>query len=141
MVSPLTWVVVAFAALTLATMAAINAFTFFHFSQQPLTIVEAVTTNSPVQRGQDLTVRYVAEREALCRTDGDIFVLRLPDMLQVEQERRPAGLMPLGRSGGVVKVNTSNLPVGEYLVRFFMHSDCGDRLHTIEVPDIPFRIE
>ena len=65
-------------------------------------------------------------------------MLRLPDMLQVEHERRPAGLMPLGRSGGVVKVPTSDLPVGEYLVRFFIHNDCGDRLHTIEVPDIPF---
>ena len=125
---------------TLAVLAAINTYLLFHFAAIPLVINEAAITNSPVQQGKDLIVSYTGDRKVLCKTDGDVVIFRIPEMLLVYSVRRAAGFSPLGTSSGLIPFSTDNLKPGKYLLRVFIYNDCGDRLHTIEVPDMSFEI-
>ena len=127
-------------AVALALIAGVNTYTIVHFIQEPITITEAKVLNSPVPYGDDVLIRYTADRETLCKTDADIFILKQPEQILVFTERRPAGLMPLGTSSWTARLPTLGLETGKYVVRFFVHNDCGDRLHTIKVPDLAFEV-
>ena len=138
--SYLTKTLVVLIAIALAALAGINSYLAFHFAQVPLAVSEVAVTNSPVQRGQNVLIHYTSDRRVLCKTDGDISIFELPDMLLVLSERRSAGINPLGISSGLVPMPTKDLKPGNYLLRMFIYNDCGDRLHTIELPDMRFEI-
>jgi hypothetical protein len=128
----------------LAMIAGLNTYTVFHFYQQPLRIIDAKVVNAQVPLGDDVVFQYTAERQALCKIDVDVFVLRMPEQLLMIADRRPAGVFPLGRTSGFARMPTvvfgKELSPGKYVARFFIHSDCGDRLHTIMVPEIEFEV-
>lgn len=138
--SRLSQALVALMALALAMLAGTSTYVFIHFTSEPFVLVEASVSNSPVPYGEDVQVKYTAERKTLCKTDTDVFVLREPEQLLVHSARHPAGLIPLGTSSWTARVPTLGLSAGKYTARIFVHSDCGDRLHTIEVPDLPFEV-
>jgi hypothetical protein len=133
-------ILLAMMAIAVSAVAAINTYTFVHFAQEPINISLAQAMNSPVTLGDDVIIKYTATRDVLCKTDGDIFVLQEPSGLVVQSSRRPAGIVPLGTSTYEAHISTLGLRTGKYVARIFVHSDCGDRLHTIMVPDIPFEI-
>jgi hypothetical protein len=139
--SPLSKALLTLMVLALAMIAGLNTYTFFHFWQAPLAITAARVVNSPVPFGDEALFQYTSERWALCKTDADIFVLKIPEQLLMLVERRPAGMFPLGASSGYVRIPTLHMKPGKYVARFFVHSDCGDRTHTFMVPDIPFEVE
>jgi hypothetical protein len=128
----------------LAMIAGLNTYTVFHFYQQPLRVIDAKVVNSLVPLGDDVVFQYTADRRTLCKIDVDVFVLRMPEQLLVIADRRPAGVFPLGTTSGFARMPTvvfgKELSPGKYVARFFVHSDCGDRLHTIMVPDMPFEV-
>ena len=124
----------------MALIAGLQTYTFVHFAQEPFVVVAAIATNSPVSYGEDLHIRYTAERRVLCRTEADIFILQVPEEIVAESSRRPAGVIPLGTSTWSARISTIGLKPGKFAARIFVNSDCGDRLHTIMVPDIPFEV-
>ena len=138
--SRLSQALIALMALALSLLAGMSTYNFVHFTQAPFVVLAAAVTNSPVPYGDDVEIKYTADRRALCKTDADTFMLREADQMVMYSERRPAGVTPLGTSSWVVRLSTLGLTAGKYTARIFVHSDCGDRLHSIEVPDLIFEV-
>lgn len=145
---------IAFMAMALAIMAMISSFLAFRSIYAPVVAEDAVIENENVKLGDIVVIAYTFNRRSYCRTEIDRFILGIDGTVR-RRERLPAGTTKLGRQ--IVRAfvptvvparpwlgiygNPMELMVGgEYVVREFIHSDCGDKLHTEMVPDVHFRI-
>lgn len=126
--------------------------------RDPLTVTDSEVLNPKVKLGNDLIIKRVYDRRNYCKVDIDRFMLKLPEKMLVRRERLPAGVAKIGREelfvriptktsskmdqlGGKISIGEAELQVGsEYVLREFIHSDCGDRLHTDAYPDLMFQV-
>jgi hypothetical protein len=129
-------------ALLLTMMAYI--YTTVQFVIEPLTLTDVKVDNDPVPFGEPVIMSGKFDRTKLCMTTMDRFVFREPGNLVMRRERLPSGMSGLGET--VVRVTMSSntdfphLTPGKYLLRIFIHSDCGYRLYTYQVPDVSFEV-
>ena len=129
----------------IASIAVLNGYVVYHANQEPLILSNAKVVNNPVKLGAPVIIEYDSDRRFLCKTDVDIFAFRKAlDTVLVSAARVPAGINGLGVHQARVSVPMNllipkeNLTVGKYILRFFVHNDCGDRLHTLAAPDVEF---
>lgn len=145
-------------AASLFVVASTNVFFYYRFVYEPLSITDTKVVNPEVKFGEPLIVMHTYNRRAYCKVDIDRFVIRLPDETLVRRERLPAGTTKLGISTRHILIPTrfpsqTVLPLGladpiiadlvpgtSYRLREFVHSDCGDRLHTAIAPDVEFKV-
>lgn len=142
----------------ISIVAGTNIFFAFRFVYEPLRIVDTKVVNPNVKFGDLLIVMHTYDRRAFCKVDIDRFIIRLPDETLVRRERLPAGTTKIGISTRHVLIPTrfpsqTVVPLGladpviadlepdtTYRLREFVHSDCGDRLHTSVAPDVEFTV-
>lgn len=140
-----TWwkIVIGLLAIGIIAISVFNVFVIKIFSQEPIVLTASVT-NSPIKYGDDIILAYSGHRNRLCRVDSDRFIFRANDMILVRRERLPSGWEDLGEISGFSTIPTvqlgSNLTPGDYAMRTFLHSDCGYRLFTVEVPEVRFKV-
>jgi hypothetical protein len=139
-------------------IAASAIFTLTHAIRDPLSIVSSHITKQEIPYGEMIELHLVYERAAYCKASLDRFLFKKPEMTLVRRERLPAGSTKIGTEEmialiptkfpsqvvlpfGIGDISVQDLfPGNNYLLRQFVHSDCGDRNHTAIAPDIEFSI-
>lgn len=112
-----------------------------HYVTDPLIVLDTKVANPSVKFGDALEVEHTYKRKEFCKVDIDRFVIRVRDERLVRRERLPAGTTLIGTYIRTVGIPTKDLLPGErYVLREFLHSDCGDRMHTSLIPDVEFEV-
>lgn len=155
-------VFIAFALLALIFLQSLNAtsvsINLLRTTPNPVEVIGGVILNPEVKLGEDLIVKRMFRRKVYCKVDVDRFIVKLPEKTVMRRERLPAGTTSIGEDTiyihipiklpilagsafGRVMINEADLvPGSEYILREFLHSDCGDRLHTVKFPDLTFKV-
>jgi hypothetical protein len=134
------------------------SYSMFYFIRTPLMDGGSVLETPVVKMGEMLIIRQVFRRNNYCRTDADRFIIRQSDGLLVRRERLAGPAGALGDSTVRIAIPTrfpatTVLPFGSsdlavqdlqpgssYILRVLLHSDCGDRTHTLALQDMTFAV-
>jgi hypothetical protein len=133
---------IAFVGVGVAIMAVSYGYTTLEFIREPLTVHDLKIDRTPVRFGDSIVLSGTFERTKLCLVTGDHFIFEQTEMLLVRRDRIPSGMAKPGESVKIA-ISTSGyqpIPPGKYVLRIFLHSDCGYRLYTLELPDVEFEI-
>lgn len=111
------------------------------FATQPTVVMETIV-ETPVLRATDrLSVRFVIDKNKLCKTDVDRFLMA-DDRTVIYRDRVTGGAALLGKTRTVryVLALPPDIKPGKYFYRGFVHSDCDDGQYTTPQPDGPFEV-
>ena len=133
---------IAFFAVAILVMALSYGYNTIEFIREPLTIHNLKIERSPIKFGESIILTGTFERTKLCLVTNDQFIFEESEHLLVRRDRVPSGMAKPGETVRV-PINTAGyqpISPGKYILRLFVHSDCGYRLYTLELPDVPFEI-
>jgi hypothetical protein len=133
---------IVFLAIGVVVMAVSYGYTTIEFIREPLTVHDLKIERTPIKYGESIVLSGTFERTKLCLVTSDQFIFEETENLLVRRDRVPSGMAKPGES---VKIAISTagyqpIPPGKYVLRIFLHSDCGYRLYTLELPDVQFEI-
>jgi len=133
---------IVFLALSVLIMAVSYGYTTLEFIREPLTVHDLKIERTPIRFGDSVVLSGTFQRNKLCLVTSDQFIFEESEMLLVRRDRVPSGMAKPGEN---IKVSISTagyqpIPPGKYILRLFLHSDCGYRLYTVELPDVQFEI-
>jgi hypothetical protein len=133
---------IVFLAVGILVMAVSYGYTTLEFIREPLTLSELAIERSPIRYGESVVLSGKFNRAKLCLVTSDQFIIEKTEHLLVRRERIPSGM---AKPDEIMKIAISTAgyqPIGpgKYILRIFLHSDCGYRLYTFEAPDLHFEI-
>jgi hypothetical protein len=133
---------IVFLAFGITTLAISYGYTTLEFMREPLEVRDLKIERTPIRYGDSVVLSGHFNRSKLCLVTSDQFIFEESEMLLLRRERVPSGM---AKPGETVKIAISTsgyqpIPPGKYILRIFLHSDCGYRLYTVELPDVQFEI-
>lgn len=94
-----------------------------------------------VRAGQPVRVIYDLDRRRVCTTTIAQFWVDAETGTVIHRDRVPGGYSPLGAHRTLVVLTPpASLPLGRYIYRSVMESDCGLTGYAVQTPDVPFEI-